>query len=216
MKLMHIFPLLRSCLNVSDKQKSKKERELEAKLSRIKKQTVHDRLTVPKNADASINDDTHAYVHVDVNKDNDKDARVNADDFSDVSNDVKENVSVPKNNDGNGYKYIDANVDSNSDANKSVYGDKNKNETISVNVDNDLNVLVSENINIKTLNKQMKGRKGKETFEDLHKRRTVWIRNDLNKILDLELENGGNLTKTINNALTLYYNVKSRGMLHDE
>ncbi|WP_028778709.1 hypothetical protein [Shimazuella kribbensis] len=91
-----------------------------------------------------------------------------------------------------------------------IENNDNQDETIG------LDEITFDDFDVNKISKQMKSRKKKVPFEEKYTRRTLWIRNDLNGLLNLELENDGNITEVVNDALKLYYNMKAQGLLDDK
>lgn len=125
------------------------------------------------------------------------------------------NVDVNEKEDGNKNETVDSAV--------SVSGDNNKNENLDVheNVNVSKNVLrnvFEQPLDTATLKTDFKKRKKKKSkFEDIHTRRTVWLRKDLIELIEKEAEvRNISIAKIVNDALELRFRLMANDLLPDE
>jgi hypothetical protein len=180
----------------------------------------NDDINANVNSDASVNASVLAHENTNANDYVHTEANVNAIEHEDENINDDVDVSVHTDNNVHDHVHVDGyvidDVNTSVEVHENVHVSDYENEDVAENVNVDINAIVYGNVDVKVISKKIKSRKAKkEPFEERYTRRTLWIHKDLNELLDLELENGGNITEVVNDALKFYYNMKARGLIDD-
>jgi hypothetical protein len=132
-----------------------------------------------------------------------------------------ENVDVNEEDDKNKNTIVDSNVSASSNKNTSINNDKDESIDVHGNVNTSENVLrnaFKQPLDTATLKTDFKKRKKKKPkFEDIHTRRTVWLRKDLIELVEKEAEvRNISIAKIVNDAIELRFRLMANDLLPDE